>query len=105
MYLRRVPIQHYILLEHMEFYWQELWQTSILYKYNSLSIRFTYLLRFGRKFSTYLLITLNALFNVLTAILLNIDKNQTTEIAYGILRLLSGISANVYVVAVVIGKH
>jgi hypothetical protein len=52
-----------------------------------------------------LFIIFNAIFSVLIAIILNIDKNQATETVYGILRLLSGASANVYVIAVVIGKR
>ena len=48
----------------------------------------------------------NAIVNLLVAILTNLNNlnNETKQILYGILRFFTGVSSNVYSVAVVLGK-
>ena len=48
----------------------------------------------------------NAVFSLLIAILTNIKNinDESKQILYGILRFLTGVSSNLYAVAVVLGK-
>ncbi|RNA15634.1 Organic cation transporter [Brachionus plicatilis] len=60
--------------------------------------------KYGRKFTAYSFVIANAAFNIAIAALVSIDfaDNNLQQILFAILRLLTGISMNVYAVAVVI---
>jgi hypothetical protein len=60
--------------------------------------------RLGRKLSAYTLIVFNSIFNILIAIILNLPQTQLTQIIYGLLRFLTGLTVNLYVIAIVIGN-
>lgn len=60
--------------------------------------------KFGRKFIAYILLVLNSISNILIAIIINVEMNEKAQqVCYGALRLAVGITANVYVVAMVSG--
>ena len=62
--------------------------------------------RIGRKKSAYLFLLGSVVFNILLEILISFDfmPNQTQQILFGVLRLLTGIASNVYAVCTVLGE-
>ena len=62
--------------------------------------------RLGRKKSAYIFMISNAVFSLLIAILTNLKSinDETKQILFGILRFLTGVSSNVYSVAIVLGE-
>jgi MFS family permease len=63
--------------------------------------------RFGRKYTAYIFLVLNAIFNISVTVLVSFDFGLSPAVQqtlFGVLRFFCGCTANFYSIAVVLGK-
>lgn len=78
--------------------------SDFIFSFKSIYYKVVFL-RIGRKKTAYIFLLANAIVNILMTVLINVkfEDLKFQQYVFGVLRLCSGITTNVYAISVVLG--